>query len=79
MDKTPARDARGLEFDPLSRHPKMSIFVSHLIVPIFVNYSQKDIRLLKDNHYGVDSQNHRSIFMRKSPIKMFPVPVQIPE
>ena len=30
MDKVPARDARGREFDTRSRHPKMSIFVSHL-------------------------------------------------
>ena len=34
MDKAPARDARGRWFAPRSRHPKMSIFVSHLIIPI---------------------------------------------
>ena len=44
----------------------------------YVNYSQKR-RILKDNHSGVDSQNHCSIFMQNSPIKMFPMPVQIPE
>ena len=76
MDKAPARDVDG---SPPS-HATLKCQSLFLIWSYqYVNCSQKDSRILKDNHFGVDSPNHRSIFMQNSPIKMFPVPVQIPE
>ena len=34
MDKARACDTTGREFDRRPRHPKLTIFVSHLIVPM---------------------------------------------